>query len=568
MTPDAPRNRRHGGRILADQLRALGADRLFCVPGESFLGLLDGLHDHRDAIQTVACRHESGAVNAAEAHGKLTGRPGLAAVTRGPGATNGSNGLHTAFQDSTPLILFIGQVNRGMLDREAFQEVDYRRTFGQMAKWVAQIDSAARIPEYIARAWATALAGRPGPVVLALPEETLRETADVPDVWPHVGLDAAPSAAGLARLAGMLDAAAAPLMVVGGPGWNAATAEAARRFAEARGLPVAAAFRRQDYVHNESPNFVGTLGLGADPGLIRHIREDCDLILCVGSRLGEIASQGYTLLDIPNPRQKLVTVHPGPEEHGAVYRPDLAFACTAGAFFAAAEPTVPTRGHAPALSGLRKGHEAFRTPPASSAALDLGAVMVQLRDRLPDDAIVCNGAGNYAVWLHRFFPSRGHRTQLAPTSGSMGYGTPAALAAALAHPDRVVVNVAGDGCFLMTGQELATARQYGARIVTLVINNGMYGTIRMHQERRHPGRVIATDLHNPDFAALAQAYGGSGERVERTADFGPALERGLAAEGCHLIELIVDPAQITPVQTLAQARAQGEAALAAGELLD
>ena len=557
---DAPRpNLRHGGRILADQLRRLGADRLFCVPGESFLGLLDGLHDHRDAIQTVVCRHESGAVNAAEAHGKLTGRPGLAAVTRGPGATNGSNGLHTAFQDSTPLILFIGQVNRGMLDREAFQEVDYRRAFGQFAKWVAQIDSAERIPEYVSRAWATALAGRPGPVVLALPEETLRDAAEVADVKPHVALDAAPSAAGLARVGTMLARAKAPLMVVGGGVWSAATAHAAERFAAHAGLPVACAFRRQDYFDNAHPNFVGTLGIGADPGLVRYIREECDLILNLGSRLGEIASQGYELLDIPNPRQVFVSVHPGPEEHGAVYRPDLGFACTPAAFL---DPAMhlPARAASPRLAELKSGYEAFTQSPASVSALDLGQVMTTLRARLPDDAILCNGAGNYAVWLHRFFRWRRYRTQLAPTSGSMGYGTPAAVAAKLAHPDRVVVNVAGDGCFQMTGQELGTAAQYGAKIVTLVVNNGMYGTIRMHQERRHPGRVIATDLVNADFVQLARAYGGEGERVERTEDFAPALDRALASGKSHLIELVTNPEQLTPAQTLTQARAQGERA--------
>ena len=564
MTPPPVR---HGGRILADQLRILGADRVFCVPGESFLGLLDGLHDHAQAIHTVSTRHESGAVNMAEAHAKLTGRPGIAAVTRGPGATNGSNGLHTAFQDSTPLILFVGQVERAMLDRGAFQEMDYHRVFGEMAKWVAQIDDTARIPEYVAKAWAVSLAGRPGPVVLALPEETLEGEAVVEDCRPHVPVEAWPSPHALARLETLLAEAENPVMVLGGPGWSAETAAAAASFAEAQGLPVLTSFRRQDYVDHEHPNYVGTLGLGPNAKLIRRVKEDCDLILAVGARLGEIASQGYTLLGVPNPRQSLIFVHPSPEEHGAVHHGALEIACGPRAFFEAAA-ALPRRAASPALAEMRAEHEAFRTPPeAAPGAVNLSTVMAQLSDRLPPEATVTNGAGNYSVWLHRFMRHRRHGSQLAPTSGSMGYGVPAAVAAKLQDPSRPVVCVAGDGCFLMTAQELATAHQYGAPIISIVVNNGMYGTIRMHQERKHPGRVSATSLENPDFPLLARAYRGEGERVERTEDFAPALDRALAAAAgptgrSYLIELVVEEEQLTPAQTLSQAREQGERALA------
>ncbi len=558
-TPTRP-NLRHGGRILADQLRVLGAELVFCVPGESFLGLLDGLHDHRDAIRTIACRHEAGATNMAEAYGKLTGKPGIAAVTRGPGATNGANGLHTAFQDSTPLILFIGQVSRGHMDREAFQEIDYRRMFGQMAKWVAQIEDAARIPEYVSRAWATALSGRPGPVVLVLPEETLEDAADVQDVRPHVPARTAAAPAGIEELGALLAQAKKPLMVVGGGGWSAGTAAAAAEFAERQGLPVVTAFRRQDYVDNAHPNFAGTLGIGANPTLTAFVRDECDLLINLGSRLGEIASQGYTLLGIPNPRMPLVSVHPGPEEHGAVYRPDLAFACTADAFLEAAA-ALPAREAGPSVGLLREAHEAFSIPLPTPGALDLSEVVRVMNETLPHDAIVTNGAGNSTVWLHRFRVLRGFRTQLAPTSGSMGYAVPAAVGAKLTHPERTVVCWGGDGCILMTAQELATATQYEAPILTIVVNNAMLATIRMHQERRHPGRVIATDLWAPDFVGLARAYGGEGERVERTEDFAPALARaleGIRGGKSHLLELTLDPEALTPTQTLSEARAQGE----------
>ncbi|MAS42321.1 MAG: thiamine pyrophosphate-binding protein [Rhodobacteraceae bacterium] len=560
--PAPAANMRHGGRILADQLRILKAELVFCVPGESFLGLLDGLHDHKDAIRTVACRHEGGAVNMAEAYGKLTGKPGLAAVTRGPGATNGSNGLHTARQDSTPMILFVGQVSREHFDREGFQEIDYRRMFGEVAKWVAQIEDAARIPEYISRAWAIAQEGRPGPVVLVLPEETLSDTADVPDIRIPAIAEAAPPPAAIARLGEMIAAAKNPVMMIGGGAWSAETAAAAAAFAEAQGLPVVTSFRRQDYMDNRHPHFCGTLGLGANPKLVDYVADECDLLINVGSRLGEIASQGYTLLGVPNARMPLVTVHPGPEEHNVVYASDLAIACRAGAFFEAAAALPARPGPVPGVARLRADYEAFCAPVPAIGAMDMGEVIAELNRALPDDAIVSNGAGNYAIWLHRFRQHRGYRTQLAPTSGSMGYGAPAAVAAALTHPDRLSVVLGGDGCFLMTAQEMATAAQYGAKVIAIVVNNGMFGTIRMHQEKHHPGRTIATDLGNPDFVKLGEAYGAAAERVSKTEDFAPALARALASETSYLIEIVVDPEALTPVKSLSAIRAEGEAARA------
>lgn len=557
-TPDTQTpNLRHGGRILADQLRLLGADRVFCVPGESYLALLDGLYDNRDAIEVVTCRHEGGAANMAEAHGKLTGRPGICAVTRGPGATNASNGVHTAFQDSTPMILLIGQVGRDMTDREAFQEIDYRRMFGQMAKWVAQIDDAARIPEYLSRAWHTALSGRPGPVVLALPEETLSDRVDVPDLRPTRPAAAAPLPADMTRLAEMLDKAQNPMLLVGGPGWSPACADLAAQVAERFALPVATSFRCQDYIDNDHPNYAGVIGIAPNPDLRRALHQDCDLLICVGPRLGEMTTQGYTLLNIPNPQMPLVHVHPGPEEPGQVHIPDLAIASGAEAFLRAMLTLDARRADADWPRGLNDSYTAFQTPTEVPGDLNMGHVIRHLGEALPADSILTNGAGNYAVWLHRFHRHRKWRTQLAPTSGSMGYGVPAAIAAKLTHPDRTVVALAGDGCFMMTAQELATARHHGAAVIYLVVNNGMYGTIRMHQERSYPARVISTGLTNPDFVAYAAAFGIPGEAIHRTEDFPAALERARASKEGYLIELVVDPEALTPAQTLSQIREQG-----------
>ena len=552
---------RPGGRILADQLRILGADTVFCVPGESFLGLLDGLYDNRDAIRTIACRHEAGAANMADAYAKLTGKPGICAVTReAPGRPMPSNGVHTAFQDSSPMILLIGQVGRGMIDREAFQEMDYRRVYGEMAKWVAQIESAERIPEYLSRAWAAATSGRPGPVVLALPEDMLGDSAEVADVKPFAAADSAPTPEAMAQLATMIEQADAPLLVVGGPGWSAPCARRAADVAENLGLPVAASFRCQDYIDNDHPNYVGVLGIAPSPALRTRVRDDVDLLIVVGARLGEMTTQGYGLIDIPNPQMQLVHVHPDPIELGQVYRPDLAIAAGAAAFFEAAARLPAGNGtsrRASLVTAMRHEYAEFQKPLPAPGAVNMTEIILEMTRQLPTDAIITNGAGNYTVWLHRFHRHRGYRTQLAPTSGSMGYGAPAAIAAKLIAPERTVVCFAGDGCFLMAAQEMATAKQYGANVIFIVVNNGMYGTIRMHQERHHPGHVIASELENPDFVQLAAAYGAAGERVVATKEFPAALERARNATGSYLIEIVIDPEALTPTQTLSAAREQG-----------
>jgi len=552
---------RHGGKILADQLAILGAEAVFAVPGESFLGLLDGLYDHQNQIKVITCRHESGASNMADAHGKLTGKPGICAVTRGPGATNASNGIHTAFQDSTPLILLIGQVATGMMDREAFQEIDYRRMFGEMAKWVAQIDDTARIPEYISRAWHVAMSGRPGPVVLALPEGTLSGKADVADIRPAQVGRSAPVADDMTTLATMMSEAKKPLFVVGGPGWSAEAATRAGEIASRFNLPIATTFRCQDYVDNGHPNYGGAIGIAPVPALGQKLRDEVDLLITVGSRLGEITTQGYELIDSPTPQMKFVHVHPGPEQLGHVYAPDLSIAAAPIEFLEAMSALNP-EAHpdwSDWTASFRKDFDAFQEPVQTPGELNMGDVILHASRTLPEDTIFTNGAGNYSVWLHRFHSHRTYRTQLAPTSGSMGYSVPAAVAAKLAHPDRTVVSVAGDGCFLMTAQEMATAARYDLPIIYLVVNNGMYGTIRMHQERSFPGRVMATDLTNPDFVTYAKAFGMEGETVTRTADFPAALDRARASKTGYLIDLVVDPEAITPTTSLAAIRAASEA---------
>lgn len=553
---------RIGGHILADQLKVLGADTVFCVPGESFLDLLDGLYDHEDSIRTVVCRQEGGAANMADAYAKMTGKPGIVAVTRGPGATNASNGVHTAFQDSSPMIVLIGQVGRSMVDREAFQEMDYRRMFGQMAKWVAQIDDPARIPEYLSRAWKTALSGRPGPVVLALPEDMLSEYASVADIQPSPVAEPAPTADAIAAFSERLAAAKKPLMLVGGPGWSSDVARSLEAFAERTGLPVASSFRCQDYIDNAHPNYVGVLGIAPIPGLRRRIAEEVDLLIVVGSRLGEMTTQGYSLINIPDPQMDFVHIHPSGEELGQVYNPDLSIQSSAAAFFEALK-TVPAGSGkavwADWLAEQRADYEAFLQPTDVPGALNMSEVIVHITQSMPKETILTNGAGNYTVWAHRFHKHCAYRTQLAPTSGSMGYGVPAAVAAKIVSPDRPVVALAGDGCFLMAGQELATAVQYGADVIYLVVNNGMFGTIRMHQERNHPDRVVATKLMNPDFVAYAASFGIAGEKVTRTADFPAALERARDSKGGYMIELVVDQEALTPTQTLSQAAEQGRA---------
>jgi acetolactate synthase-1/2/3 large subunit len=549
---------RTGGRILVDQLVAQGVDAVFCVPGESFLAALDAFRDA--PIRLVVCRQEGGAANMAEAYGKLTGRPGVVFVTRGPGATNASIGVHTAFQDSTPMVVLIGQCARGHLGREAFQEIDYRRFYSELTKYAEEVLSAARIPEAVARAFAVACAGRPGPVALSLPEDVLSdETADVPDA-PRYGVARPhPGTAELARLRELLARASRPFAIVGGGGWSAEAARDMRAFLEANDLPAGASFRCQDYVDNDSPSYAGDVGLAVNPKLARRIR-DSDFLLVVGARLGEATSQGFTLVDIPKPRQTFVHVHAGAEELGRIYRPDLAIHSGYPEFAQAAAALEPVDSSAWAewrAAARADWEENLRHRPLPGD-LDLGEVMAHLRERLPAEAILTNGAGNFSVWAHRFYRFRRYRTQLGPTSGAMGYGVPAAVAAKLVHPDRPVVCFTGDGDFLMTGQELATAVQHELAIVILLVNNGMFGTIRMHQERAFPGRVVGTDLVNPDFAALARAYGAHGEAVERTADFPDAFERALGAGRPSLLELRVDPEGITPRATIAELR---EAAL-------
>jgi len=548
---------REGGRILIDALKLHQADTVFCVPGESYLPVLDALHDAADEIRLVVCRQEGGAAYMADAYGKLTGRPGICFVTRGPGATNASIGVHTARQDSTPMILFVGQVGSRMVEREAFQEIDYRRMFGQMAKWVAQIDRVERIPEMVSHAFHLAVSGRPGPVVLALSEEVLSELAEVPDCGCYQRVQAWPRPSDLDGLRDKLIAAKRPLVILGGGGWSAEACTEIRGFIEANRLPTACTFRRQDLFDNRLPNYVGDLGLGVNPRLAERVRQ-ADLLLAIGPRLGETATGGYQLLDIPCPRQTLVHVHAGAEELGRVYQADLMINAGMAEFSTAVSslPPVDSAAWQGWLREARADYLDYLQPPPARGSLDMAAVIGHLNRRLPDDAILTNGAGNYSAWLHRFYQYRGFRTQLAPTSGAMGYSVPSAVAAKLVHPERPVICLAGDGSFQMNGQELATAVQHQLGIIFLVCNNGMYGTIRMHQERRYPGRVSGTDLLNPDFAALARAYGAHGESVDSQACFAEAFEKALAQDGPSLIELRTDPRAITPTATLDQLREQ------------
>jgi len=550
---------RTGGQILVDQLRLHGVDTVFCVPGESYIVALDALGEARDEIRLVTCRHEGGAANMAEAYGKLTGRPGVCFVTRGPGATNASIGVHTAHQDSTPLLLLVGQVARGARGREAFQEVDVDRLFDRQSKWAAEIDDPARIPELAARAFATAVSGRPGPVVIALPADLLAETCEVADAAPYRPVQAHPGRADLARLRELLDAAERPLAIAGGGGWTEQASADLRAFVEASGIPTGTSLRCQDYLDNRSPCYAGDVGLAIDPHLARRVR-DADLLLAIGSRLGEATTSGYELVEAPRPAQRLVHVHPGIEELGRVYQPDLAIASGLPEFCAAARALDPVDGtrRVAWAEEAREDYLRHSEPVPAPGPVNVSEVVGYLSERLPDDGILTNGAGNFTVWAHRFYRFRRYRTQLAPTSGAMGYGVPAAVAAKVVHPERIVVCLTGDGDFLMNGQELATAVQYALPVVVVLVNNGMYGTIRMHQERSFPGRPYGTDLVNPDFVAYARAFGAHGDLVERTEDFPGAFERALASGRPALIELRVDPEAITPLASLTEIR---EAAL-------
>jgi acetolactate synthase-1/2/3 large subunit len=548
---------RTGGQILVEQLLVQGADLAFAVPGESYLPVLDALYDARERIELITCRHESGASNMADAYGKLTGRPGLCFVTRGPGATNASIGLHTSFQDSTPVILFIGQVGNDFIEREAFQEIDYRRMYGQMAKWVAQIDRTERIPEFIARAYSVATSGRMGPVVLALPEDVLSGVAEVADARPVQRIESAPTDAAMAKLSALLEQARRPFVLAGGSGWTDAACDDLRRFAETQHLAVGCEFRHQDRFDNGHANYAGDVGIGINPQLAARIRA-ADLLLVLGSRLGEMTTSGYTLLDVPVPKQTLIHVYPGNDELGRVYQPELAISATIPAMLRtlAALPRVTDTDIDSQLGAANTDYRLWQGRKEIPGAVQMWDVMQHLESVLPEDAILTNGAGNYATWVHRFHRHRRFHTQLAPASGAMGYGVPAAVGAKAVHRDRLVISFAGDGCFLMTGQELATAVQHSLDVIFIVVNNGMYGTIRMHQEREFPGRVYGTALTNPDFVAYARAFGAHGELVEATAQFAPAFARARNAGKPALIEIRLDPEAISPNTTLSEIRAR------------
>ncbi|MYM70767.1 thiamine pyrophosphate-binding protein [Duganella sp. FT134W] len=561
---------RTGGQILVDALKIHGVDTAFGVPGESYLDVLDALHD--SAIRFIINRQEGGAAFMADAYGKMTGKPGICFVTRGPGATNASIGVHTAFQDSTPMILFIGQVGSDFIDREAFQEIDYRRMYGQMAKWVTQIDRADRMPEYIARAFQIATSGRPGPVVLALPEDMLTTRASVADTRCYQPVQASPSAAQIDTVRGLLAGAKKPLLLLGGGGWNAQACADIQRFAEANQLPVSCAFRFQDLLDNEHPQYIGDVGIGINPKLAARVRE-ADVILAIGPRLGEMTTSGYALLQAPVPAQRLIHVHADAEELGSVYQAEVMINSgmpQMAAMLAAMQP-VDAGAWQHTVTEARAELKAWQQQPAifkdGKAPLDLWQVVQQIDQLAPHDTIITNGAGNYATWAHRFHSYGGMRTQLAPTSGAMGYSVPAGVAAKIIDPSRTVITFAGDGEYMMNGQELATAVQYQAGVIIIVFNNAMFGTIRMHQEREYPGRVSGTTLHNPDFAALSVAYGGTGEVVTKTEEFAPALQRALAHTRAHnlpaLIELRYDGNLITPGATLETIRQHAAAAQAA-----
>ena len=560
---------RSGGQIVVDALQVHGVDMIFGVPGESYLPVLDALHD--STIRFIINRQEGGAAFMAEAYGKLTGRPGICFVTRGPGATNAAIGVHTAFQDSTPMILFIGQVGNNFVEREAFQEIDYRRMFGQMTKWVAQIDHADRIPEYIARAFQVATSGRPGPVVIALPEDCLSALATVADTRCYCPVQASASEAQMSQLRQKLAIAQRPIVLLGGGGWDALACQDITRFVQANELPVACAFRFQDLVNNAHPNYIGDVGIGINPRLAIRIK-NADLIIAIGPRLGEMTTSGYTLLEAPIPKQKLIHIHSDALELGRVYQADLMINSGMKQIAEALAKMNPVEAKTwqHTVNEGKAELLAWRQEPGifsqEKAPLNLWQVVQIIQRLAPEDSIITNGAGNYATWAHRYFTYGGFRTQLAPTSGAMGYSVPSGIAAKIIHPERTVITFAGDGEYLMNGQELATAVQYKVGVIIIVFNNSMFGTIRMHQEKEFPGRVSGTELHNPNFAALALAYGATGEVVNTTEEFEPALARALEHTRQNqlpaLIELRYDGNLITPGASLADLR---KTALEAGK---
>jgi acetolactate synthase I/II/III large subunit len=551
---------RTAAQILVDALKIHRVDTAFCVPGESYLAVLDALYDARDLIRLIVARQDGGAAYMAEAYGKVTGRPGICFVTRGPGATNASIGVHTAHEDSTPMILFIGQVPGEFADREAFQEIDYRHMFGPMAKWVAQIDRPERMHEYVSHAFHLAMSGRPGPVVLALPEDMLTQTASVADVAPYQVVQASPSVADMDKLRGLLTQAKRPLVLLGGTVWTGEACRDLQAFAEASGLPIACSFRFQDLFDNNHDHYVGDVGIGINPKLAERVRA-ADVLLVVGARLGEMTTGAYTLVEPPRPKQKLVHVHAGAEELGRVFQGEL-LVNSGMPQFAAALKNLKLDGSAwkSWREQARADYLEWTRPAPIPGRVQLAEIVAWMREQLPKEAIIANGAGNFAGWISRFYRYPGLRTQVAPTNGAMGYGVPAGIAAKVAQPKRLVVSINGDGDFLMNGQELATAVQYELPVIFIVVNNGMYGTIRMHQEREYPARVYATSLRNPDFVALARAYGAHGEAVEETAAFAPAFERAArAAESSRrpsLIEVRIDPQAITTSTTLDAIRAR------------
>ncbi len=545
--------KRTGGQLIVEALKANGVSRVSCVPGESYLAVLDALYE--SGIETVVCRQEGGAAMMADTWGRLTGEPGICMVTRGPGATNASAGLHIARQDSIPMILFIGQVQREAREREAFQEVEYRRAFTEFAKWVGEIDDARRIPEFVTRAFAVATSGRPGPVVLTLPEDMLVEEVEAPKAKPYTPVEAHPGPSQMAAFAKMLGEAKRPVFIIGGTRWSEESVAGFKAFAENNKLPVGCSFRRQMLFDHLSPSYAGDVGIGINPALAKEIKE-ADLVVLLGGRLSEMPSSGYTLLDIPYPSQKLVHIYPEAEELGRVYRPDLAICAAPDDFVAALSSlTLSANAWANRTAAMHAAYLTWSTPPKTGpGAVQMGPIMDWIEANVPEDAIFTNGAGNYATWVHRFHRFRRFNTQSAPTSGSMGYGLPAAVAAKHLFPEREVICFAGDGCFMMHGQEFITAVRYGLPIITVLVNNGTYGTIRMHQEREYPGRVSGTDLVNPDFNAFAKAYGGHGETVEKTEDFAAAFERARASGKPAIIEVKLDAEAITPTRTLTQIR--------------
>jgi len=539
-------------RTIVDTLIAQGITHAFAVPGESYLPVLDALYDVDATLKLVTCRHEAAAANMAEAYGKLTSKPGVALVTRGPGATHAAIGVHTARQDSTPLLLFVGQVGTDMLQREAFQEIDYRLMFAQVAKRVVVVDRADRAAELTASAYATAISGRPGPVVVVLPEDVLAQEATAAVTEPIVAAEPSPDASAIATLANLLAEAERPVLWLGGYGWSDEAVANVAHFAEDARIPVVTAWRRKDRFDNAHPKYAGELGLGSNPKLVERVKS-ADLVVAIGTRLGEVTSQGYTLPAVPTPAQKLVHVHPDGDALGAVVRPTLAVQSSvrlAAAALAELGFTVDGERWAGWAEEARADYEAWIEPTRVDAGVNMAEVIAHVDATVGADAIFANGAGNFAAWLHRFHQHRRLGTQLAPTSGAMGYGVPAGIAAKILHPEREVVVVAGDGDFLMSGQELATAARYGANLILLVVDNGQYGTIRMHQARDFPGRQSGTALTNPDFAAFARSFGAHGATVERTEDFPAAFAAARAAGVPALIALRTDPDEIAPGRRL------------------